>query len=244
MAAEALPIPDPLTVWVLSMMIEVKIQSLVDRELLRPKAEVEWKVAVGEEFPTEDVKKHVVFTLFFERGFNIPARDFFRGLLFYYKLELVHLVPNSITVVSTFIHFCEVYLGISSHFFLWRDMFCVKSIGKHSGPVGSLMFCLTSGLKSEWIDTNLPDNTAGWGSEWFYIADQLPALPRHTGHKPVKILEWDLGLSSHEADDIKEVLALVEDLQKWGVIGGSVARLFCRRLIQPIKDRVHPTYEY
>jgi hypothetical protein len=60
----------------------------------------------------------------------------------------------------------------------------------------------------------------------------------------VKILEWDLGLSSHEADDIKEVLALVEDLQKWGVIGGSVARSFCRRLIQPIKDRVHPTYEY
>jgi hypothetical protein len=79
---------------------------------------VEWKVAVGKEFPTEDVKEQVVFALFFERGFNLPARDFFRGLLFYYKLEMVHLVPNSITVVSTFIDFCEAYLGISSHFFL------------------------------------------------------------------------------------------------------------------------------
>jgi hypothetical protein len=28
------------------------------------------------------------------------------------------------------------------------------------------------------------------------------------------------------------------------VTGASVARLFCRRLIQPIKDRVHPVYEY
>jgi hypothetical protein len=37
--------------------------------------------------------------------------DFFRGLLYYYQLELVHLVPNSITIVSTFIHFCEAYLG-------------------------------------------------------------------------------------------------------------------------------------
>jgi hypothetical protein len=45
-------------------------------------------------------------------------------------------------------------------------------------------------------------------------------------------------------DDVKEVLALVEDLKKRGVRGGIVARSFCRRLIQPIKDPVHPTYEY
>jgi hypothetical protein len=42
----------------------------------------------------------------------------------------------------------------------------------------------------------------------------------------VKIPEWDLGLSSREADDIKEVLALVENLKKRGVTGGSVARSF------------------
>jgi hypothetical protein len=47
-------------------------------------------------------------------------------------------------------------------------------------------------------------------------------------------------LSSHEVDDIKEVLALVNDLKERGVTGGSVARSFCRCLIQPIKDRVHP----
>jgi hypothetical protein len=40
MAEEALPIPDPRTVWVLSTMTEAKIQSLVDRELQRSKAEV------------------------------------------------------------------------------------------------------------------------------------------------------------------------------------------------------------
>jgi hypothetical protein len=93
-------------------MTEVKIQALVDRGLLQPKAEVEWTTAAGEEFPTEDVKEQVVFVSFFERGFNLPVGDFFRGLLYYYKLELVHLLPNSITVVSTFIHFCEAYLGM------------------------------------------------------------------------------------------------------------------------------------
>jgi hypothetical protein len=42
---------------------------------------------------------------------SLPAGHSFRGLLYYYRLELVHLVPNSVTVVSTFIHFCEAYLG-------------------------------------------------------------------------------------------------------------------------------------
>jgi hypothetical protein len=78
------------------------------------------------------------------------------------------------------------------------------------------MFCLRSGLKSEWIDTNLSDNTTGWRSELFYIADKLPGLPRRSGHKPVNISEWDLGFSSRDADDLKEVLELVKDLKNRG----------------------------
>jgi hypothetical protein len=244
MVAEAAPIPDPHTVWVRSTMMEAKIQSLVDRGLLRLKAEVECKTAVGEEFLIENVKEQVVFSSYFECGFNLPAGDFFRGLLDYYKLELVHFVLNSITVVLTLIHFCEAYLGISPHFLMWRHLICVKRTGKRSGPVGAVMFFLRSGLMSEWIDTDLPDNNTGWRSEWFYIADQLPGLPRCSGHKPVKISKWDPGLSSHEADDLKEVLELVKDLKNQGVTRASVARSFCRWLIQPIKDRVLPAYEY
>jgi shikimate 5-dehydrogenase len=45
-------------------------------------------------------------------------------------------------------------------------------------------------------------------------------------------------------EDIKELLTLMSDLKKKGLTGGSVTMPFCRRLIQPIKDRVHPMYEY
>jgi hypothetical protein len=38
-------------------MTEAKIEALVDRELLRSKAKVEWKAAAREEFQTEDVKE-------------------------------------------------------------------------------------------------------------------------------------------------------------------------------------------
>jgi hypothetical protein len=225
-------------------MTAAKIQALVDRGLLQPKTEVEWRATAGEDFPSEDVKEQVVFGSFFERGFNLPAGDFFRGLLYYYRFELVHLVPNSIIVVSTFIHFSEAYLGIPPHFGLWRHFFCVKSTGKRLGPVGAVMFNLRSGLKAEWMDTDLPDNTAGWRLESFYIADQIPGLPRWTGHKPVKISERDLGLSTRELEDLQGVLELVGDMKSRGVKGAAVARSFCRQMIQPIKDRVHSAYEY
>jgi hypothetical protein len=93
------------------------------------------------------------------------------------------------------------------------------------------MFNLRSGLKSEWIDTDLPDNTARWRSEWFYIADQIPGLPRCAGHKIAKISEWDLGLSTRELKDLKGVLELVSDMKGRGVTGAAVARSFCRRMI-------------
>jgi hypothetical protein len=96
------------------------------------------------------------------------------------------------------------------------------------------MFYLRSGLKSEWIDSDVPDNNSGWRTEWFYIIDQLSGLPRRSGHK----------LLSHDTEDLKEILEQVRDLKKRGVTGASVARPFCCRLIQPIKDRVHPAYEY
>jgi hypothetical protein len=44
------------------------------------------------------------------------------------------------------------------------------------GASGAVMFTLRSCLKVECIDTDLPDNTAGWRSEWFYIVDQLPGF--------------------------------------------------------------------
>jgi hypothetical protein len=56
-------------------------------------------------------------------------------------------------------------------------------------------------------------------------------LQKRTGHKPEKIPEWDLQVTFCKLDDVKEVLALVHDLKEKGVMGGLVARLFCRRLI-------------
>jgi hypothetical protein len=54
-------IPDPSTVWETSIVTEEQIQSLVDRGLLRPKAQVGWRSTVGEASPTEGIGETVVF---------------------------------------------------------------------------------------------------------------------------------------------------------------------------------------
>jgi hypothetical protein len=82
-----------------------------------------------------------------------------------------------------------------------------------------------------------------WRLEWFYIADQIPGLPRRTGHRPSNISEWDLGFSTRELEDLMGILELVSNIKGQGVTGAAVAGSFCRRMIQPIKNRVHPTYE-
>jgi hypothetical protein len=96
--------------------MEEQIQSLADRGLLRPKSQVGWRPAAGEELLMEGTGKTVVFLAHIERGFSVPAEDFLCGLLHFYCIELVHLVPNSITVISTFVHLCKSYLDIVPHF--------------------------------------------------------------------------------------------------------------------------------
>jgi hypothetical protein len=99
---EKAPIPDPRTVWEVSTVTEEQIQSLADRVLLRPKSQVGWRPAAGEEFPTEGTGETIVFLAHIKCGFGVPTDDFLRELLHFYRIELVHLVPNSITIISTF----------------------------------------------------------------------------------------------------------------------------------------------
>ena len=84
-----------------------------------------------------------MFTSFYERGFATPAHDFLRGLLFFYGLELIHLNPNSILLVSIYIHLCEAFLGIDPHFHLWRHLFHV--VPDQSTVVGGATFQLRQG---------------------------------------------------------------------------------------------------
>jgi hypothetical protein len=198
---------------------------------------------VGEEFPTEGTGETVVFLAHIEHGFDVPAGDFLRGLLHFYRIELVHLAPNSITIISTFIHLCESYLSIAPHFHLLRHFFELKKMGK-GVVVGSVGFMLRQNMKSEYIDLALPDNTTGCKQGWFYLDNPTPALRERTGRVPVLGPEWTNQPATRDTEELKPLLDELEQLKAEGLTGATVSISFCRRLIQPLQDRAHPVFEY
>jgi hypothetical protein len=230
---EKAAILDPRTVWETSTVTEEQIQSLVDHGLLRPKAQAGWRPTVGKEFPKEGTGGTVVFLAHIERGFVVPAGDFLHGLLHFYHIELVHLAPNSITIISTFVHLCEAFLGIAPHFYLWHHFFELKKIGKGT-VVGNIGFMLRRNMKSEYIDLTLPDNTSGWQQGWFYLDNPVPSLRESMGRVPVPSPEWTNQLATQDTKELKPLLDDLEQLKAEGRTGAAVAISFCRHLIQPL----------
>jgi hypothetical protein len=106
-----------------------RLNGLVAKGLLCPlTAAQEWMVPSGESKPQPPPGYVISFAHFHERGFTKPAHPFFRGLLHHYEVELQHLNPNRIQMISAFIALCKGFLGISPVFELWRYFFSANTI--------------------------------------------------------------------------------------------------------------------
>jgi hypothetical protein len=112
--------------WTHSKCSNNDLKKLVSKGLLQDKSLVNWRPSFHEPFPMENVDEIVTFYHFAEWGLALPSCSFFRGLLYFYGLELHHLNPNSICHIAIFIHFCEAFLGIEPHWDLFRFLFRVK----------------------------------------------------------------------------------------------------------------------
>jgi hypothetical protein len=101
--------------WIYSKCSRNDLLHLVFEGLLREKDVVQWHPSFHQPYPQENVDEIILFQHFIERGLALPASNFFRGLLYFYGLQLRHLNPNSIAHVDIFVHLCEAFLGIKPH---------------------------------------------------------------------------------------------------------------------------------
>ncbi|RCV11265.1 LOW QUALITY PROTEIN: hypothetical protein SETIT_2G172600v2 [Setaria italica] len=93
----------------------------------------------------------------------------------------------------------------------------------------------------KYFDLKLKDSNKGWHKEWFLIANQKPELLPYLGYAPVTMPEW---LNQPTSIEMVQLLKDIANLKGHGLTTGAVSINFHRRLTQPIKDRVHPAYEY
>jgi hypothetical protein len=106
----------------------------------------------------ENVDEIVSFYHFSEWGLALPTCSFFRGLLYFYGLELHHLNLNSICHIAIFIHFCEAFLGIEPHWDLFRYLFRInpQPTSKNPSIVGAPASSLGNKLAIDTFPTNSP----------------------------------------------------------------------------------------
>jgi len=236
--------PLPSSSWQKCSLQESDIQDLVEHGLLPQKHISVWRCCYGEEFSSEDTDQTVLFKSFYEKGFALSAGAFFRGLLHFYGLEVTYLKPNSIAQIAIFIHLCEGYLGIAPHFKLWQVLY--RLMGHPSNIrqniVGGAAFSLRQG--SVYPDFELRHTKKGWVREWFVVANPAPCLPARTGCAAEYKACWEEPPTSVEMVQVERLLKEITDLSAQGLMGAVVAISFCRRLTQPIQERVHPAFEY
>jgi hypothetical protein len=116
-----------------------KLEELVRDGLLRPRAsqnQPEWRVPSSDHRESAPLEGYVVsFVAFHKRGLGMPPSDFMWAL-HYYKVELHHLGPNSISQAAIFAAVYEGYLGIEPHWNLWLHLFKVEHFAKKAGERG------------------------------------------------------------------------------------------------------------
>jgi hypothetical protein len=165
----------------MSVVSESDLLCLVDVGVLPPKVLCSWRICRGVTVPTEDTLESFVYVPFLIRGLALPISPFFRGLLDFYNLNLTHLNPNSILQISIFVHLCEAYLRILSHFGLWKYLYHCRprmAGGSTSSWVVRVWRCAAEGKQNTLIfrlRTSLKGGALS-GLLWKTIASPSPSV--------------------------------------------------------------------
>jgi hypothetical protein len=82
----------------------------------------------------------VYFASYALSGLMLPFSTFLFTLLEYYDLQLQHLLPHSITLVTIFVHLCEMYVCVRSSVHLFWRFHMLHSSKRNPAPLGGYYF--------------------------------------------------------------------------------------------------------
>jgi hypothetical protein len=220
---------------------------LVNSKFLRDKEMDMWRAAAGDPYLMEKNHDEVpMFARLVERGLELPASDFFKGLLRYYGIEYLNLNPNGIFHVSVFVHFCEAFVGIKPYWILFRKFFRVKPQPSANDPrvVGGAGIQMREDAVDQYLVYKLIDSNQDWKTKWFYITNHHPELPKASGKQPKHRAWWNTEPTMQEGIQLLELMLKIKALREVGLRAKHVAFSFMKRRVQPLMARDTLGYQY
>ncbi|KAK1663893.1 hypothetical protein QYE76_052052 [Lolium multiflorum] len=195
----------------------------------------------------------VVFLAHFERGFGLPASDFFRQFLDFYRLQPHHLPGNAVFYLSCFVAFMEGYIGIRparetfARFFSLRiNSVQGKDIPKPKPPVQCGSCIIGSRQGSPFFKFNGLESCRLWQTTFFYVknksATDLINLPPFNPAPPAKI-NWNYNPGTDHIEMNRVVRFMLKLMSETDICSNDIIRTFISRRVLPLKRRVHKMSE-
>jgi hypothetical protein len=137
-----------------------------------------------ERIPKPPSGYRVMFLTFLLRGLSFPAHEFLRGLLFVYGVQLHQLTPNSILNIACFVTLCESFMGIESHWIIWKFLFrlCPSVALSKKPKLGGAV--VSARTEVHYLEFSMAASVQGWKKKWFYIKDHKNSSSDQYGIAP------------------------------------------------------------
>jgi hypothetical protein len=152
-----------------------------------------------------------------------------------YGVHLRQLTPSSILHIACFIALCESFLGIEPHFLLWKFLFQLRpSVALSKKPeLGRAVVSIC--FESQYLEFDMAASVQGWKKKWFYIKDRKVSSSDQYGIGPFdaskevkKLASWDSPPTEAEMEEIKTLLARIQELKsgRGGALSGTQLMAF------------------
>ena len=84
-----------------------------------------------------------------------PFSAFFCAILAHYQIQVLHLHPNSITLLAVFAYLCEAYLGVKPSVALFRHYYSLRVTAEEQCS-GCVSFRIFDGVAGDIIPMTIP----------------------------------------------------------------------------------------
>jgi hypothetical protein len=184
-------------------------------------------------------------------GLVPPFSAFFLKVLEFYQIQLLHLHPNSILILSIFAFLCEAYIGIRPSVALFRSFYALRNTAP-TERTGCVSFRIADGMGGTYIPiawegeeavTSVKKRVDEFRMRWFFVktgqADHFFEIP---DAPPQKRNCWSSRTFTGPGEEA--VADRLEELRKAGLTGQMVALEFIRRRIAPLQAHSQPMWLY